>query len=137
MRDLLLLVLLAPTDRPPVPWRCCPAATDCALCCCCCCDGCCCMGAAAVADAFAAAGCCSPAVLALGLLLPLESLLLLLSVAAPSFCISSRVSLSRSVTPAAPAACTCATSSFICSSDRTGAGAAAGCCVTLLGCRKG
>lgn len=51
----------------------------------------------------------SPAVPS-GVLLPLAEpvveLLLLLSVVAPSLCINSRVSLSRSVSPAAPAAWT-------------------------------
>lgn len=89
MRDLLLLGLLpSGPAKPPVPA-------------CRCCGCCCCLCAAAVP---CAADCC-PAV-PLGLLLPLElAELLLLSVAVPSFCMSSRVSLSRSGTPAdAPAA---------------------------------
>jgi hypothetical protein len=122
IRDLLLLLTL--TASAPVPCRCCPATA--------CCRGCC-LGAPA--DGLGPT--CNPAV-PLGLLLALESLATELpcSDVLPSFCMRSRVSLSRSVTPAAPAACTCATNSFICSSDSTAAAAGAD-VVLLLGCRKG
>lgn len=87
------LLLLLPLTLAPCA-RCCPLAGRC-------------LGRPS--GATAVLPCSSPAVPS-GVLLPLAEpvveLLLLLSVVAPSLCINSRVSLSRSVSPAAPAAWT-------------------------------